>query len=288
MLVINKKGSLTHSKALLLLVATALLWSIGGLFIKSVAWNPFAIAGMRSAIASLVIFSYLKKPKINFSKPQIIGAIAYALTVILFVTANKNTTAANAIILQYTAPVYVSILGAIFLKERTRFADIVTIIFVLGGMLLFFIDSLSFGGTIGNILALISGLTFAILTVSMRMQKDGSPMETTLIGNVLTALFGLPFMFQSMPSLQSWGALIILGVFQLGLSYVFYSIAMKKATAMEGILIPVIEPLLNPVWVLIFLGEKPSFLALTGGIIVIASVTLRCIVSVNKFKKVDV
>lgn len=269
-------------RAILFLVLAAVLWSLGGILIKWVEWNPVAIAGMRSGIAALLILTILRRPKLNWSVPQIGGAIAYAGTVILFVMANKLTTAANAILLQYTAPIYVALFGAWFLKERTSWLDWATIFCVLGGMVLFFLDDVSGGGLLGNILAVCSGLCFAALVLFMRKQKDESPMESVFWGNILTALIGLPFMFGSMPSASSWVGLLFLGVFQLGLSYILYSIAIKQVRALEAILIPVIEPILNPIWVFLLIGETPGPWALVGGIIVIISVTSRCIISTFK------
>jgi len=262
-------------RALLLLVLTALLWSSGGLLIKSVNWNPLAIAGVRSAIAALILLAALRKPKITWSRAQIGGAFAYAAMVVMLVTATKLTTAANAILLQYTAPVYVGLFGAWILKERTRFLDWITIIAILGGMVLFFLDHLSIQGVMGNLAGAASGISFAAFTIFMRMQKNGSPLETVLLGNILTAIIGLPFMFQSTPDMYGWINLALLGVFQLGISYILYSIAIKYVTALESILIAMLEPILNPVWVFLQLGEAPGQMAMIGGFIVLAAVTIR-------------
>ncbi len=279
--------NVSRPKALFLLVLTALLWSFGGLLIKLVNWNPMAIAGMRSSIAALLMLFLIRKPVFNFTFAQIAGALAYAGTVILFVFANKLTTAANAILLQYTAPVYVAFLGAWFLKERVRPSDWITIVMVLGGMVLFFFDDLKGGSLTGNILGVLSGLSFAVTILCLRSQKASTPLLTVFWGNVLTALIGLPFMFSAMPDASSWLGLLLLGVFQLGLSYIFYTIAIKKVSALEAILIPVIEPLLNPVFVLIFVGEIPGPWSLAGGAIVLVSITLRCVYSVLKPQKIE-
>ena len=270
-----------RTRAILCLVGTSILWSFGGLLIKLVSWNPFAIAGMRSAIAALILLLVIRRPRITWSLPQLGGAFSYAATVILFVTANKLTTAANAILLQYTAPIFVAILGALLLKERTRLADWITILIVLGGMFLFFLDDLSSEGFFGNILAIISGVSFAFLVVFMRMQKDSSPLESVFLGNIATVLVGFPFMLQSSPDASGWLGLVLLGVFQLGLSYILYSAAIKHVTALDGILVPILEPLLNPLWVFIFMGEAPGMWAFIGGFIVLISVTFRCLMGVR-------
>lgn len=276
------KFGVSRTKALVFLVLTAVLWSFGGLLIKLVNWNPLAIAGMRSAIAALLMLFFIRKPKLTLSFGAISGALAYAATVTLFVTANKFTTAANAILLQYTAPIYVAIMSAWFLKEKVRVSDWMTIFMVLGGMVLFFLDDLKAGSLLGNILAILSGLTFAIMIICLRSQKASSPLITVFWGNVLTALIGLPFMFGSMPDGASWLGLLLLGVFQLGLSYILYTLAIKKVSALEAILIPIIEPILNPIFVLVVMGEVPGPWSLIGGMVVLVSITLRCVYSVLK------
>jgi drug/metabolite transporter (DMT)-like permease len=269
---------LSRSQAVAMLVVTATLWSLGGLFIKIVPWHPLAIAGTRSAIAALLFLALIRRPRWQGSVAQIGGAVAYTVTVISFVAATKLTTAANAILLQYTAPVYVAILGAIILKEKTRLYDWFTVIVVMGGMALFFMDELMPGHLAGNLLSILSGLSFALMVICLRLQKNESPLESVLLGNILTALVGLPFILaQPVLSLAGWGAIVVLGVFQLGLSYVLYTVAIKFVTALDGILIPVVEPILNPVWVLLFLGEAPGPWALAGGLIVLVAVTVRCL-----------
>ena len=264
-----------RTRAIIYLVITAVLWSLGGILIKSVKWNPVAIAGARSAISSLVILAYIRKPKFTWSSDQILAAIFYAGTVILFVSANKLTTAANAILLQYGAPVYVAILGSIILKEKTTISDWITIAVVIFGMFLFFLDELQPGNLFGNIVAILSGVAFALYIIFMRKQKDESPIESTLLGNILTAIIGLPFMLNSSPTGSSWIGIVLLGTVQLGLSYILYSIAIKEVTALEAILIPIIEPILNPIWVFLAMGEAPGRWAFIGGVIILASVTLR-------------
>lgn len=269
-----------RTKAWLLLAVTAVMWSLGGLLIKSVDAHPLAIAGVRGGIAAIVMLVVLKKPQINWSLAQVGAALAYSATTILFVSANKTTTAANAILLQFTAPIYVAFLAAWLLKEKTRLYDWLAVLIVMGGMVLFFLDNLSTQRVLGNIIAAASGVSFAFFTVFMRMQKDGSPLESVFLGNILTAVIGLPFLSQSVPNTNGWLLLIILGVVQLGIPYILFAKAIKHATALEATLIPIIEPLLNPLWVFLILGETPGILALTGGVIVIATVTIRCIMAV--------
>jgi len=197
---------LQRRRAIIFLVIASILWSLGGLLIKLVNWNALAIAGMRSAITAVVLFIYLRRPHFHWSPAQVGGALAYTCTVILFVLATKLTTVANAILLQYSAPVYVALFGAKFLGEKTNWFDWVTIIIVLGGMTLFFVDELAAGGWLGNICAMLSAVSFSCL---------------------------------------------------------------------EAVLIPVLEPLLSPIWVLLLIGETPGWWAGVGGMIVLLAVTGR-------------
>lgn len=265
----------TRSRAVLFLIVAAVLWSSGGLLIKLVAWNPLAIAGARSAIAALVILAFRRRMRFKWSFVQLGGAICYAATVILFVVATKWTTAANAILLQYTAPIYVALLSYWLLRERITRLDLMAIAAALGGMVLFFLDDLSGGGIAGNIIAILSGVAFAGTALFLRKQKDASPIDSVFLGNIVAFLIGFPFMLQSMPSAASWLGLMLLGVFQLGCSYILYAEAMKSVTAFEGILIPIIEPVLNPIWVFLFLRETPGKWALLGGAIVLVSIAYR-------------
>lgn len=257
------------------LVITAVLWSLGGLLIKLVNWNPLAIAAGRSFISALLMLAYVRKPKFNWSRDQVLAALFYFGTVTLFVTANKLTTAANAILLQYGAPVYVAIFAPLILKEKTKTADWITITFALFGMTLFFLDKLEIRSLLGIVIAIASGVSFALYIIFMRKQKDASPIESTLLGNILTALVGFPFIFSQSFEFRNILGIILLGTVQLGFSYILYSIAIKYVEALEAILIPIIEPILNPIWVFLAFGERPGNWALIGGSIVLASVTFR-------------
>ncbi len=212
-----------HYRAVALVFVAAVMWSTGGLFIKSIDWNPLAIAGGRSLVAALFMLVVVGKPRLTRSRALWIGAVAYAATVIGFVLANKLTTSANAILLQFSAPIYVALLGAWLLGERVTRRDWIAIFLSLGGMALFFLDRLSTGSLLGNIIAIISGVTLAALVVALRIQKDSRPEYTILLGNALTALIGLPFMLQGAPGDLGWGGIAVMGVFQLALPYLFFS-----------------------------------------------------------------
>ncbi len=267
----------SRNEALGLLVTAAVLWSLGGLLIKLVDWHPVAIAGARSAIAALLFLAVLRKPALDWSPLLCTGAVSYAATVIFFVSATRLTTAANAILLQFTAPIYVAVLASWLLKERTRPVDWAAIIFVMAGMGLFFVDGFTAGNQLGNLLAICSGVSFALTVIFLRLQKNGATLEPLFLGNVFTALVGLPFMTAPFPDVAGWAGLVILGIFQLGISYLLYATAVRHVTALEASLVPVVEPLLNPLWVFLALGETPGSWALAGGALVLLSVTGRVI-----------
>ena len=193
---------------------------------------------------------------------------------------NKLTTAANVILLQYTAPIYVALFGSWFLNERAHLFDWVVILISIGGMVLFFLDELTFGTLWGNVISVFAGISFGAMILLLRKQKSGSPLESVLLGNMLVALVTLPFMFESMPDMRSWMGLGLLGTFQLGLSYVLYSIAIKRVSALEGVLVPFIEPVLNPVWVFLLVGESPGPWAIAGGIVIFVTISIRSAVPV--------
>lgn len=269
-----------RARAITAVAACALLWSTGGLFIKVISWNPLAIAGVRSLIGGLAILLYLRRPRFTWSMPQIAAGVCYAATMIAFVAANKLTTAANAILLQYTAPLYAAVLGWIFLGEKASWIDWLTIVIVLGGMALFFVDKLSAGGLAGNLLAVASGLFFAGSLVFLRKQKDGSPLESLLLSHAITFVVSLPFLWKGGPSLLGWGALAFLGVFQIGLSSILLSFGVKHVTALQSLLTSVIEPLFNPLWVFLLLGEVPGPFAIAGGALILVTVTARSVLSI--------
>ncbi|HEV8185866.1 MAG TPA: DMT family transporter [Chthoniobacterales bacterium] len=269
------------------LLLAAILWSLGGVLIKSIDWHPMAIAGGRSAIAIPLMLACIGWPKFSFSRAQIGGAIGYALTVVLFVFATRMTTAANAIFLQYTAPIYVAVIGRWYLGERALRIDWLVIAVALGGIALFFLDRLTVSGFWGNIVALCSGLAFASVAIFLRKEKAGSPVTSIILGNVIVAVAGAPFMLQS--SLGDGGVwrLLLLGTLQLGLPYVLYATAIKHVTALEATLIPLLEPVLNPLWVMLTLGERPGGWAMVGAALVLAAVLMRGAVMITGRRQIS-
>jgi drug/metabolite transporter (DMT)-like permease len=274
----------THTRSVLQLVGASLCWSLAGVLIKFIGetWPGLAIAGGRGLIAGIFLLLTNRALRFHFSRDQILGAVCYAGCTVLFCTATTLTSAANAILLQYTAPVWVALFGAWFLGERAGRADWITIVITLGGMSLFFKDSLTLGHLTGNVLAVLSGIAFAGMVVALRKQKDTSAVESIILGNLLAFLIGLPWILRApvLPA-SGWIALLLLGVVQLGVSYWLYARAIRHVTALEAVLIPVVEPILNPIWVLMFMHEKPSGWALVGGIIVLSAATFRAFLSLR-------
>ena len=263
----------------------ALLWSIAGILIKLVDWNPFAIACGRSLIASIFIFAWLRRPRFTFSPIQVGAAIASAATMLLFVVANKTTSSANAILLQYTSPVYTAIIGAIVLKERPRAEQWAALVAVACGMALFFMDDLGGGNIVGDLIAVGAGVAFAFYVVLMRAQKDGSPLESSLLAHLTTTVIAFAIaLFLPAPRLgpKAIAAILCLGVFQIGIASVLFSFGIKRVSAIQSVLIGVIEPMMNPVWVFLVTGEAPSGKALVGGCIIIVAVAVSSVVTARR------
>ena len=276
---------MNRKKAIGLLLLTGALWSTGGVVIKLISWSPIAIAGIRSGFAAIVILIYSKPTSLKFGSNTWLGAFCYVLMVICFVIGNKMTTSGNVILIQYAAPVYVALFGYYFLGERSTQIDWLGIIIILFGLGCFFIEELSFKELWGNVLALLSGIGFAGLTLFMRKQRSDRPIDSVFIGNLLTFLSCIPFYQDLNYEINHWIYIIFLGFFQLGLAYVLYSIAIKHVSALDAIIYPVIEPILNPALSLIFLGETMSGTAKLGGFLVLIGVVGRGLVKENSHSK---
>jgi drug/metabolite transporter (DMT)-like permease len=268
----------SHSLAVVQLIAAAVLWSTSGAFIKLVDWTPMPIAGVRSAIAAIVLVMVIRRPHFTWSRAQVGGALAYACSVTLFVAAMKWTSVANAIVLQYTAPIHVALLGAWLLDERTTGLDWLSIAITMAGVAMFFVEALSPGALLGNLTALASGFAFACLIIALRSQRHGSPFESILLGNLLAAAISLPFWSHPAPDAVGWLVLVFLGVFQLGVAHVLYASALRHVRALEAALVPMIEPILSPLWALLVIGERPGPFAIAGGCLVLGTVAARGVV----------
>lgn len=276
-----------ENNAMLKMLLCACLWSIAGIIIKMVNMNSFAIAGFRSlfAAAAVGVFMAVTKKRIVISKKTVIGAVFLCATFMAFVTANKLTTAANAIVLQFTAPIFVMIIEALAAHKKPKVFDALTVLVTLGGISLFFLDSLGSGRSIGDIIAVFAGLFLGLFFFTIGESQGDEKISGILFGQLLTAVIGIPFVFftENTVNAQSIMWIAVLGVFQLGIPYILLSEASKYCPPLACSLISVAEPLLNPVWVAVFYGEIPGFAALAGGVTVIAAVTVWCIFK-DRFK----
>jgi drug/metabolite transporter (DMT)-like permease len=272
-----------HRRALVMLAMCGVFWSTAGVLIKLVDWNVAAIWGARSMIAAATLWLVRRPSWKGISRYEWSAAFALAATTGLFILANKLTTAANAILIQYSAPIWVALLGQWFLGERASRLDWITIAVVLLGISLFFMDQLTLDHIAGNLVAVAAGVAFAANAMFLRKvalsgtaEAPGDPLRPLLLGNVIGAVCGAPFFFVGHPpGLTAWGALVALGVVQQAAAYLCYAAGIRHATALEAILIPVIEPILSPIWVAIAIGERPGPWALVGGVVVIGAVTAR-------------
>ena len=255
-----------------------LFWSSAGVLIKLVDANPIAIWSVRCGICALTL-GIVGRPSLRrISRDEWLAAGANALTTGLFIVANKLTTAANAILIQYSAPVWIALLGAWFLGERATRLDWATIVAVLGGIALFFFERLTFDHVAGNLVALTAGVAYAFQAMLLRRvaTRGGSALRALFLGSLLGAVLGAPVAIATLrPTGTAIAALVALGVVQQGFAYLCYARAAVHATALEAMLIPVIEPIFSPIWVAIAVSEVPGPWALAGGAIVIVAVTLR-------------
>jgi len=256
------------------ILIAAILWSFAGLGAKMMTWNALTIACLRGLIAFVTIMIYRGPKKISFSASTLLTALCLVLTTTLFMSANKLTTSANAIVLQYTSPIFILFLSFLFLKYRPTKTDLVAVVLTLAGISLFFIDQLRTGQWFGDFIALLSGLTFAGVFFANKLPK-ANPMDAALLGNFLSILL-IPALFFDPNFRQfdmtNWVVIILLGVVQLGLAYILFSIGIHKTTAVKSSIIATIEPILNPVWVFLILNELPGLLSIIGGIIVITTI----------------
>ena len=279
-----------NNKAMLQMLVCSMLWSISGVFFKLIHCHPIVIAGIRSVFAAvtMLIFMFIRREKIVINRNVLLSAVFLSLTFICFVTANKMTTAANAIVIQYTAPVFILIFSVVFLHQRFSRMDIIVVVATLLGISMFFLDKLDAGQMLGNVVALGSGISMAVMYIAVGNANEEERMSGLLMGHLMTALIGLPFLESAGDGLNTRAVmfLAILGVVQLGIPYILFALANKHCSPLACALIGSLEPLLNPVWVAIFDGERPGIFALFGGLIVIISIGIWCIWRDKTAKKV--
>lgn len=268
------------------LIAAAVLFSTGGAAIKAASVTPWQVASFRSGLAALALFLLLPEARRGWNRKAAVVGLAYAVMLILFVLATRTTTAANAIFLQSTSPLYLILLGPWLLREPIRRGDILVILALGVGIGLFFIGAEQPMATapnplLGNILAAASGVGWALTIAGLRWlareRKDGgAAMTTVAMGNALAFVLALPMALpiESL-SVRDAAVLVYLGVFQIGLAYVCFTRGLRRVPAFEASTIVLLETALNPFWAWLVHGEKPGPLALAGGAIIVAATVVN-------------
>ena len=277
----------TRSSPLLFVFAAAFLWSTGGLFIKWTTLGGLELSFWRSLFAIFTVAFFTRHEGFGLNRLTAVASVLYAVLLILFVMATKTTTAANAIFLQYTAPVYLLILEPIIYKEKYRSRDLITVLVCLGGMALFFVGQLRPQDVAGNIFALSSGFCFALYFLALRhpRAREVNRASSVIYGNTLAVLMTAPWGLASMTSLSGHDLVGVayLGVVQLGISYSLFTVGIAHGVrSLDAGIICYIEPVLNPVWVFLVLGERPSAWALLGGAIIIVAVISHMLLDARK------
>lgn len=262
---------------ILYVLAAALLWSTGGLFIKATQLDAFPLSFGRSLLAAVTVAVLTRREGFRVNGLTLVSSVLYATLLLLFVMANKLTTAANAIFLQYTAPVYIMVLEPLLFKEKFRRADVFVVAACVVGMSLFFVGQLRPQDVEGNLTALAAGACFALFLLSLRHPRASrvNRASSVIYGNLLLCLVTFPSFARVAGDLTTRDVLIVLylGVVQIGLAYTLFTLGMARGVrSLDAGVVGYIEPMLNPVWVFIFLGERPSNWAIVGGTIIIAAV----------------
>lgn len=278
---------MTSKKGLMLVFIAALLLSIGGLCIKQIPWQPLAINSFRSiiSVALLLVFARGIHRKFKLTKGVILGALSVWGATTLYTVATKLTTAGNAVLLQFTAPMFVILFVWLVFKEPPKRLDVIACIFIFGGVLCFFLDSLGSGRFVGDVIAVISGVCYAGVFMMNRM-PGGDPLWATILGQGLGAIVGLPALVQE-TQFDSTSLFygVLLGVFQLGLAYALLTTGLRYAKPISASLVTGIEPVLNPILVALVVGETLTTLSLVGGAIVFVSVMTYNVLTVKLEKQ---
>lgn len=272
---------MSRNRAIFEMLLCAALWSIAGIFIKLIPWNSIVIAGIRSLIAGAVMFVYMRYKRIGFTadRRSMLGGLALCCTLTCFVAANKLTTAANSIVLQFSAPMFIVVFSVLFLKKKFSRSDIFAVVLTMLGISLFFFDQLTPGHLLGNCVAIVAGMAFAGYYMSLEGASESERMSAILMAHGLTFCVSIPFIALEPPELGAAPVIciFILGVAQLGIPYVLLGRASGSCPPLACSLLGAVEPLLNPVWVFIFDGEAPGMWALIGGVVVVVTITVWCV-----------
>jgi len=256
------------------MVAASICWSIGGLCFKFIPWSAMSIIGLRALLAAAVYAVFRKSLKVNLTRGNVLAAMFISATTVLFVFANQMTTAAAAVMLQFTSPIFVLLIQFILYRQKPKLSEALAVTITILGMLLFFADRLDPGQMTGNILALVSGATFALVFVCNR-RPDTDPQHSVMLAFMINAVVWTPFVFFDRgiaAEIVPWAFIALMGTVQVGLAYVFFTIGIKDTPALLASLIVALEPVLNPLWVALFHTERPGRYAIAGGVVIILTV----------------
>lgn len=277
----------TSIKGTIFVLLSAICFSLGGVLIKSIPWSSVTIQGIRSIFSSLVIGSFMliRHQRFVVNKTVLLGAVFNTVMAFTFVAAMKMTTAANAIVLQFTEPIFVILLLWVLYKKKPGKDALLACVVVFSGILCFFFESLSAGGMVGNMLAIFSGLTYAL--VMLMKGFKGSDFESSLlISNAISMIIGIPALLKETDySVEIWGFMILLGVFQFGFSYVFLSKGLDYVSPVTASLTSAIEPILNPLLVAAFCGETIGALGIVGAVLVVGASTTYNVLQAMKTER---
>ncbi len=267
-------------KGNLYILMAAFLWSTGGILLKYVSYGPFVTNGLRSLVAFLLFCIMRKSFKIKYNKIILAAALCLVCTNFFFVAANKYTTAANAIVIQYTAPIWVLVWNSLYKKKAPKTMELVTMLFAFAGTILFFFDGLSGKYVFGNFLALGAGLCFSGV-LFINFLPGSSSEDSSMLAFGLSFLISLPWVPEvfKAPSASSIGAIFIIGIFQVGLAYVFFSKGSRLTSSVTASLIGLLEAIMNPFWVYLFYGEKVGRFALFGAVLILGSLAAHILLS---------
>lgn len=263
---------------------SALCFSLGGVLIKMIPWSPMTIQGARSVFAFLVIGGYmiLQKRKFRLNISVLLGALFNLVMAFTFVAATKMTTAANAIVLQFTEPIFVILLMWILYRKKPGKDATIACVFVFAGILCFFFESLSGGGMVGNILAIISGFAYALVFLMKRFPNADFE-SSILLSSAASVLISIPwYSTESEKDVAIWGIVALLGIFQCGFAYIFLSKGLDHVSPVVASLTSTIEPILNPLFVAWFYGEQIGVLAIVGAVLVVGSATVYNVLQAKK------
>jgi len=266
----------TLYQARLVLLLAAILWSLAGVFIKFLALPPLTIVFYRSLFASLFFTLFIRKSTAMHRAPLFVAMASYTAAISAFVSANKITTAANAIALQYTAPLFVFTIVHFLFREKITGVNWMSLLFGMLGIGVICAGSAGQPDAAGVLIALLSGLLFSVYMVSLRFLTDMSAGTLTFLNNLACCLLLLPFVRSELALSWSAGWMVaVMGVVQLGIPYWLFSKGVQKIQIQEASLIVLIEPVLNPIWVALAVGEVPSRATLVGGCLIILGLGVR-------------